>query len=244
MFGKTFGKRVVEPANPNTPHGFVPAGPDSDGVARHIPSAIWDGPNGAMLRDLGFSPDDSTNLALTPERARVMEDEATQKMDEIIARVEAHVSGLKVGAWAMIPWAVWQGLNAEFLIKAGFFPSSPWNNMLLPMDAMSAEYLDLPQHPRTADPALDENLSRLIDELRVKNNEEHHKTWLELTGGDWSALDRYKEFRDKQFGMLIAMTRYVADMVFGAEACARHDEHFGFGLSEVTDQSQAVPKSA
>ncbi len=235
MFGKTFGRRVVATSAPAVVQGYVPAPPDPDGETRHIPAVMWDGPHGDMLRQAGFSPDDSRNLALTPERAREMEDAATDRMEAIVAKVNAHIPGVSVRPWAMIPWAVWEGYNAEFLMKADFYPSSPWNNMLLAADAHSSDFLGLPQHPRAAQPGLDENLSRLVEELRIAARDQHDRTWTALSRGDWSALDEHEKFRTECFQKLIAMTRYVADMIFGAEACARHDELFGFGLSDVTD---------
>lgn len=47
MLAKSFGKRAVPPA---PAHGYTPAGSDPDGVSRVIPKAVWDGPNGALLR--------------------------------------------------------------------------------------------------------------------------------------------------------------------------------------------------
>jgi hypothetical protein len=235
MFGKAFGKRVVDNSTMGARHGFVPAGPDSDGESRNIPKAMWDGPHGDMLRQLGFLPDDPKNLALTLHRARAMEDAATARMNAIVAKVNAHVSGLSVAPWAMIPWSVWQGLNAEYLIKRDCLPSSPWNNLLLPDDAASSEFLGLPQHPRAAQPGLDEQLTRLIDELRLEARDEFDVTGAALSRGDWSALDRHEAFRNDQFTKVFALARYIANDVFGKAVCDRHDEHFGYGLSEVTD---------
>jgi hypothetical protein len=76
---KAFGAGAATPA---ATHGFPPPAPDPDGATGVIPKAIWDGPNGAMLRRVGFLPDDPADLALTPERAR------------------AHIPGV-----AVLPWA-------------------------------------------------------------------------------------------------------------------------------------------
>jgi len=187
------------------------------------------------MRRLGFLPDDPANLALTPDRARAMEDAATERMNAIVARVNAHIPGVSVRPWAMIPWAVWQGLNAEFLIKMDFLPSSPWNNMLLPIDAYSSDFLGLPLHPRAADPELDAQLTRLIDELRSDSRLEIDRCLIAISQGDFSVLDQYEGFKNERFKKLFALARYVGNMVFGDAACARHDELFGIGLTEVTD---------
>jgi hypothetical protein len=235
MFGKSFGKRIVSAPAQVEMQGFVPAGRDTDGETRIIPKAMWDGPDGDTLRRLGFTPDDPRNLALTPERARVKEDEATERMDAIVAKVNTHIPGVTVAPWAMIPWAVWQGLNAEFLMKADYFPSSPWNNILLPADAASSDFLGLPQHPRMAQPGLDENLTQMITELRLESCDEFDKNFAALSQGDWSALDRHETYKTAQFQKLFALAQYVAAEVFGEEVRARHNELFGIGLSDVTD---------
>lgn len=234
MFGKAFGKRVADVSTSGAAHGYVAVGPDLDGETRIIPKTFWDGPNGEILRELGFLPDDPDNLALTPDRARAMEDAATERMNALVAKVNAHVAGLSVRPWAMIPWAVWQGLNAEFLMKRDFLPSSPWNNMLLPDDAASSAHLGLPQHPRAALPGLDENLTHMIDELRIGSRDEFDRNWAAISRGDFSALDRHKQFKNDQFQKLFALARYVANDVFGEAVCTRHDELFGMGLTEVT----------
>lgn len=231
MLAKSFGRRAAPPA---AAHGFTPAGPDPDGVTRIIPKAVWDGPNGALLRRHGFSPDDPANLALTVERMRALEDEATTQMNALVARVNAHIPGVAVLPWAMIPWTVWKDANAEFLMKAHFFPSSPWNNMLLAADEKSAAFLGLPEHPRAAIPAIDENVTRLIDELRVRFRDEIDRGIEALSRGDFSVLDQFEKRRTERFQKLFMLTRHVANLVFGEAVCARHDELFGIGLKEVT----------
>jgi hypothetical protein len=231
---KAFGKRGAGVATPAATSGFAPAGPDPDGVTRVIPKAIWDGPNGAMLRRYGFLPDDPANLALTPERASALEEAELARMNALVAKVNAHIPGVTVLPWAMIPWAVWKGLNAELLMKADFFPSSPWNNMLLAADAKSSAFLGLPQHPRRPMPELDQNLTRLIDELRDEFRDEMDSYQEALSRGDFSFLDRFEKLRKARFQKLFALTRYVANLVFGEAVCARHDELFGIGLKGVT----------
>lgn len=235
MLGKAFGKRVDATTPVATSSGYVPAGVDSDGVTRVIPLAVWNGPYGAKLRQLGFSPDDAINMALTPERANAKSEEVTRNMKALVAKVNAHIPSVSVVPWAMMPWAVWNGLNAEFLMKGDFFPSSPWNNMLLAADAKSSAFLGLPEHPRVAMPAINENVTRLITELRSNFQIEHEKVMQQILRGDFSGLDSFEQVRKDRFQKLIMLTRHVANMVFGEAACARHDELFGIGLSKVTN---------
>ena len=234
MFGRAFGKRVGGAATSGPTQGYVPAGPDPDGVTRLIPKAIWDGPNGEMLQQLGFSPDDPTNLALTPDRARAIEDAATAQMNAVVAKVDAHIPGVSVWPWAIIPWSVWEGLNAEFLIKLDFCPSSPWNNLLLPDNAESVDFLGLPLHPRATPPGLAENLASMITELRIEARDQWNSDFAAISRGDYSVLDRQEAMKNDRFQKLFAVARYVANDVFGDAVCARHDELFGIGLDEVT----------
>jgi hypothetical protein len=230
-----FGRRIVNPTTPSAPHGFAAAGPDQDGVTRVLPKALWDGPHGDMLRQSGMHPDDPKNLALTPDRARAMEDAATAQMNKIIAKVNAHIPGVTFMPWAMLPWSVWEGLNAEFLIKRDFLPSSPWNNLLLAADQETSERMGLPEHPRAAIAGIHEDVSRLVDELRLEAKDEFDTTAMAIQRGDWSALDRHEDFKTKQFQKLMMLAWYFADCVFGKEVRGRHDELFGQGLHLVTD---------
>jgi hypothetical protein len=163
-----------------------------------------------------------------------MEDAATAQMNALVERVNAHIPGIAVMPWAIIPWSVWEGANAELLISTDFMPSSPWNNLLLPADARSAEFLGLPEHPRTAIPGLHENLTGLIDELHAERSAQVEACKTSLPHSGWSAVEQFEAYKTERFQKLFALARHVAVMVFGEQACARHDELFGIGLSEVT----------
>lgn len=180
-------------------------------------------------------PQASAIPVLTPERARALEDVATAQMDAMVDRVNAHIPGVSVIPWAIIPWSVWEGLNAELLISTDFMPSSPWNNLLLPADAYSAEFLGLPEHPRAAVPGLHENITQLIDELRAERQAQVEACKSALAGDGWTAIERFEAYKAERFQKLFALARHVADMTFGSAVIARHDELFGIGLSEVTD---------
>jgi hypothetical protein len=229
----TFGKRVAGMAAPAAPQ-LLPATPDPDGVTRVIPKSIWDGPHGAALRKHGLSPDDTANLVLTFERMRALEIAALDRMNGLVAKVNAHIPGITLTPWAMIPWAVWKDRNAAFLMKAEFFPSSPWNNMLLAADAKSSAHLGIPEHPRTPMPELNDNLTRLIDELRTNFDDEIGRNQVALSHGDLSVLARHEALSKDRFQKLFALTRHVANLVWGDAVCARHDQLFGIGLTSVT----------
>ncbi|MFM5948658.1 MAG: hypothetical protein ACKOPM_05415 [Novosphingobium sp.] len=179
-------------------------------------------------------PAESAIPVLTPERARALEDAATAQMNAIVDRVNAHIPGVTVIPWAIIPWSVWEGLNAELLISTDFLPSSPWNNLLLPADSRSAEYLGLPEHPRAAIPGLHENIVPLIDELRAERQAQVEACKFALPADGWSAVERFEAHKAERFQKLFALARHVTVTVFGEAVSAQHDELFGIGLSEVT----------
>jgi hypothetical protein len=234
MFGKAFGKREAAVVSPVAAGGYGPAGPDPDGVTRVIPKAIWDGPHGPRLRKLGFQPDDPTNFAMTTERMRVLEDDAIKDLDALVAKVNAHIPGVRVVPWAVLPWSVWKDVNAQFLMKAGYLPCSPWNNLLLADDARSSAFLGLPEHPRAAMPWIDENVTRLVDELRTEFSAANQTIMDAISRGDFSLLESFEKLKTDRFQKLFMMMRYLANMVWGETVCARHDELFGIGLKGVT----------
>lgn len=205
MLHRTFGKRVV--SAPAVGYGETPIRPD---------------------------PDSPENQRLTPERARAMEDAATAQLNALVGKVNAHIPGVTVIPWAIIPWSVWEGPNAELLINTDFLPSSPWNNLLLPADTRSAEFLGLPEHPRTAIPGLHENLTGMIDGLRAEWRDQIDACTLALPREGWSAIEQFEAYKNERFQKLFALARHVTVMVFGEAVSARHDELFGIGLSDVT----------
>ena len=229
-----FGKRVTAAPNVAAAPGYAPVTADPGDEGRILPKAIWDGPNGDQLRALGFLPDDPANLSLTPQRMRAMEDAAADRMNALVAKVNAHIPDVAVIPWAVIPWSVWKDENAALLMRLDFLPCSPWNTMLLAADARSSNFLGLPQHPRAALPGLHENMTRMIDELRSETRDELDGGVAAISRGDFSVLGRYETFKKDQFQKLLMLTRYVQKDVYGEGVCARHDELFGFGLSKVT----------
>ena len=234
MFGKVFGKRGVDAfAAPSPPAPMHPS-PDRDGVTRALPKELWNGSSGDMLRQLGMSPDDESNLVLTPEKARANAKELENSLNAVVAHVNDELAnGCSVLPWARIPWSVWSMDSAEFLMKACCaYPAALWNNMLLPADAKSAAILGLPQHPRVAVRDLDIDANRLIGQLRDEFQIQHQQTALALQKGDMSALSKVEEQRQKRLSNVGGLASYLGGHVFGEDARKRHDQLFGFGLEK------------
>lgn len=170
MFGKTFGRRRVSqstlPAHP---------GPDADGVARVIPKEIFDGPTGAFLREIGFSPDDASNLMPTQHSVQAKANALEAEREDFVAGVNrALPAGCMVIPWALIPYRVWQGERAGFLmLTCDLYPASLFNTMLLPADAASAHTLGLPEHPRGPVDGIDDAAVRFLGELQAEYQASH-----------------------------------------------------------------------
>ncbi|MEB3416788.1 hypothetical protein VCJ71_11985 [Alteriqipengyuania sp. WL0013] len=237
MFGqKTFGRRAAPQFGAATAAASAPQ-PQRDPAdeGRIIAAAMWDGPLGAKLREARMTPDSPHNLVLTHDRMRAMEDAATARMNRMIARIEAHVQGIAVRPFALIPWAVWEDANAAFLMKLDFLPSSPWNNFILPTDARSAEFLGLPEHPRAVAPGLTEQVAAMVTELREETADYLDAGIARIARGDFAFLDEYESNRNERFQRLFALARYLAEITFGPAVIAKHDEQFGLGLSSIPE---------
>ena len=59
----------------------------------------------------GMVPQERTNPALTATSMRAMDVAASDEMDALVAKVNAHIPGVAVLPWAIIPWAVWKDQN-------------------------------------------------------------------------------------------------------------------------------------
>jgi hypothetical protein len=229
MLRKTFGRR--EPSPLTTQPG---ARATTTGDRAHVlPDGLWATPLGEQMRKVGFCPNHPANAALTPEGMRALEDAATVRMNALVVKVNAHIPHVSVIPWAILPWSVWRNENAVFLMSGDFFPSSPWNNLLLAADDYSSTFLGLPRHPRTVPPGLDERISHLVDELRGDFQQQMNRFGEAIARGDLTAVNGFEQAKKERFQKLFALARHVAQLTFGEEVCTRHDELFGIGLSQV-----------
>lgn len=232
---KTFGRRTA-------PLQYATSQPlkashtvDQADRDRVLPGSLWEGEHRKFLEDTGFTPDDPRNLRMTHERMTAMQDAAMAQMKKLVEKLEAHVRGIAVGPYAVIPWSVWEGPNREFLFKQDFLPASPWNTLIFPLDEPSAAYLGLPLHPGQTDLSIVPNLSDLVTELREEHDAFIARGLAAMQNGDFSPLDQLEEQKITAFKKMLAMMRYLATETFGPEVIKKHDEWFGIGLSSVTD---------
>ena len=229
MFGRRaplFGQR--KPTGGIPPH----PGPDPDGVRRVIPMAVWDGPHGETLRQLGFTPDDPSNLMATPELMQARADAAKAEQDRFLERINSQLpEGVGVIPWAMIPWSLWSGPRAPFLlVVCKVFPTQPWNTFLMPQDERSAAVLGLPPHPRAPAGGLDEACTRLIGEVQEEYWSVFRPVEEAMAAGDMSKLSQLDEARGKACGDICGIAHALTGKLFGEDVYHRHHELFGASL--------------
>jgi len=142
LFG--FGRKKA--ARASVPPGVHPSQPEI------FPAELWQGEIGEMLRAAGFSHDDPSNFAPTPESidARVARDKLAHeaKLAELNRDVAARTNGGAMQAFFLIPEPCWNGEMGDFLLRRlQMSPYEDWNVAFLPADERTASMLGLPRHP-------------------------------------------------------------------------------------------------
>lgn len=160
---KQFGrKQVIPPPRPGAPTLPVNT-PDDDGKLRAIPKAVFDGPNGAFLRSMGYSPDDPRNIIPQAEDFDRMVQESGQRQELRRRKLEAELLA-RYGHNQIRPFftcgeGVMNGRVGNWLIRSmKLMPYDEWNVTYLPTDEATARVMDLPLHPGTSIPPIDETI--------------------------------------------------------------------------------------
>jgi hypothetical protein len=136
----------------------APAQPDAHGRRKVFPDQMWDGQNGEMLRLLGLSPDDESNLVANAsslsaaiERSKA-EHEAS--FADALRRVRSTMPSAQILPFFLVPDSVWNGPGGVFLMgHLNLFPYDAWNVVYLAGDERTAMVLDLAPHPGKDVPA-------------------------------------------------------------------------------------------
>ncbi|WP_086734280.1 hypothetical protein [Erythrobacter colymbi] len=200
-------------------------------ASRILPAELWDGPAGATLREAGMEPDSPANQRMTQERADALQDEQIALQRQFLDRVNAQLpAGTQVCAYAMLPWALWNGPYGHMLaVTCGLWPQQPWNTMLLAADQRASFVLDLPEHPGGYPPDFVPQLERLLGELRQDMDAEMARARA-VARLDWDAVAAWEEKRVAMIPKIIAMAHYVGRVCIGEAAFDRHREMFGATL--------------
>lgn len=203
----SFGKRP--PSAP--PH---PPIPDPDGRRQIIPEAVWNGPHGDMLRQLGLGSSDESNLAANESSMNARLEESKQRLEErnLIAQrnVEARLAGAQVRPFFLIPDPCWQGPTGVFLMTAlDLYPYDDWNVMYLAGDERTALVLDIAAHPNGNVPQLveaaDKFMAKAQEHLRAAHDEASATQ-------DYAAFQtKLEEIRERVRALAVTFSRNVVE---------------------------------
>lgn len=153
----SFGKRPsTAPAQAAAPP--PPAGGDPHNRRKVFPDAVWQGPHGAMLRELGFSPTDESNLVPNASSINAKLETGKRRIDERLAAAQANAQMAMPGAmlrpFFLIPDPIWNGENGTFLMTSlDLYPYDDWNVVFLAGDQRTAIVMDIALHPNGNVPA-------------------------------------------------------------------------------------------
>jgi len=169
-----FGKRPSTSSSAPPPPAPPPA-PDVHGRQKVLPDAVWEGKTGDFLRELGFNPNDESNLVPNAASLNARIEQGRLAMDARHAERQRQVQTLLPGAqlrpFFLIPDPCWNGPTGTFLMTSlDLFPHDDWNVMFLAADERTAAVLDIALHPNGNIPALVQAAEKFMDEAQVHMN--------------------------------------------------------------------------
>jgi hypothetical protein len=152
----SFGKRPS--TNGATQPPREPPRDDPHGRRKVFGDELWQGEHGNMLRMLGLSPDDESNLVPNAASVNAEIDKRKAAHDVALAdaqqRVRSTLKDAEIRSFSLIPDAVWNSPAGAFLMmNLQLYPHDDWNIMYLAADERTALVLDLAPHPNGDVPA-------------------------------------------------------------------------------------------
>jgi hypothetical protein len=148
-----FGKRKVPSAPPPPAAPAAQQAPQQQEMRQRVlPAELWDGEMGDLLRKVGMSPDDESNLVPTGASidARVARDRAKHeaKLADINRDVQRQIPGGRMLPFFLIPEPCWNGeMSTFFMARLRFFPYDDWNVVFMPADERTAKAMNAKMHP-------------------------------------------------------------------------------------------------
>ncbi|TAD81395.1 MAG: hypothetical protein EAY70_04865 [Sphingomonadales bacterium] len=221
---KAFGRKIAEPAaRPAPVAAAMPRSvPDADGKLRAIPKAIFDGPQGQFLKELGFSADDPSNIIPQAEDFDRMIKQSLARQEERRCRLEAELLQT-YGHNSLRPYFICgEGvLNTPFgdwLIRSmQLMPYDEWNTIYLPTDAPTAAVMRLPQHPLASLTPLDELIHKNLAPIREKVLVARAQTMEAMErvegGYDPDLAARFLAYVDKERENIVAYVERIKPLV-------------------------------
>jgi len=161
----SFGKRPS--ASPPQEPPRTPVAHDPYGRRRVIPAEMWEGQTGAMLRELGFDPNNESNFVPNADSINARIDEQRAAFETKLARVQqqiaAQIPGAQIKPFSLIPDPCWNGAMGHLLMmRLELFPYDDWNIAFLPADQRTAVIMNAPLHPHGDIPAFVDTATKFL----------------------------------------------------------------------------------
>lgn len=212
----SFGKRPSTLVSAPTREGTVSQEPQTDPHARRkvFPDEVWNGPQGEMLRMLGMSPDDESNLVPNASSLNAAIDRSRAAHEiayaEAVQRVRSTMPSAEIRPFFLVPDAVWNGPGGAFLMATlELYPYDAWNVVYLAADERTALVLDLAPHPGKDVPAFVQASQEFMTSAMA--HMEKVRTQVERTQ-KWGAFgDAQDDLRDRVKAMAMLFARRMAE---------------------------------
>lgn len=208
----SFGKRPSTSAPATPPQEPPPS--DPHGRRKVFSDEIWQGNHGALLRELGMSPDDESNLVpngsslnAAIERSKAAHEAAYA---EVQKRVRSTLPEAEIKPFFLIPDPVWNSPAGTLLMGSlELYPFDAWNVMYLAADERTALVLDLAPHPGGNVPAFVQTASEFMTKaeghMNAKRAEiERSQNWAHFT-------EVQDDLRDRVKGLAALFARRIAE---------------------------------
>lgn len=225
------------------PTSTVPApGIDPDGKRRIFGHAVFSGRHGAMLRELGFHPDDESNiipdaseLERRIKRSLAEQDVRRTAIEAELLRNHGHNA---IRPFFVLAEPVFTGPLGPWLMRAfKLMPYDDWNVVYLPLDRPTQEAMGgLPLHPLQSIGPIDELMCKQIgafyDEFRrAKQMVDKHVAQVGIEHA-MDVLGRFVDHVEGMRGRIIShveevrpiIIALIADVQANADRSGPHEE--------------------
>ncbi|HYD86802.1 MAG TPA: hypothetical protein VEA80_04960 [Vitreimonas sp.] len=173
----SFGKRPSTPPQMSAPPARAA---DPHGRRKVFPDEIWQGQTGELLRQLGFSPDDESNLVPNAASVNARMEHGRALMEARHAQAQrnaqAAVAGARLRPFYLIPDPCWNGATGVFLkMTLELYPYDDWNVMFLAANERTAYMLDIAPHPDGNVPGFVASAEKFMADALALMNEAHEE---------------------------------------------------------------------
>lgn len=215
----SFGKRPPRAAPTAPEMGATASSPpaasgDPHGRRRVFGEEVWQWPSGALLRELGFSPDDESNLVPNAASINAKLEEGKRRIDERLAKAQANAQSALPQAtlrpFFLIPDPVWNGEAGTFLMTSlDLYPYDDWNVVFLAADDRTALVMDIALHPNGNVPAFVSASEKFMTDARARMHRATEEA--ELTANYAAFHDAREDMQLRVKGLAMSFARTLID---------------------------------